>query len=98
MPPTVFPEASGGAGASAAAGEPPAAITDTNENCEAPVKATTDITHVWATLKPAATERTPNETAYRPVSSGIDRALRSTWSGAARCVGVVAVGSVVSIG
>ena len=55
--------ASSSAGASAATGEPPAPITDTNVNCEAPVNATTDITHVCATLKPAATERTPNETA-----------------------------------
>ena len=42
---------------------PPAPITETNVNCDAPVKATSDITQVWATLKPAATDRTPNDTA-----------------------------------
>jgi hypothetical protein len=55
--------ASSTAGGSAAAAEPPAPITETNMNCEAPVNATSDITQVCATLKPAATESTPKETA-----------------------------------
>ena len=42
---------------------PPAPITDTNVNCEAPVNVISDNTHVWATLRPAATDSTPNETA-----------------------------------
>ena len=64
----------------ARAATPPAPITDTNVNCEAPVNATTDITHVWTTLKPAATERTPNETAYSPVASPIESASQTIGS------------------
>ena len=55
--------ASSTAGGSAAAAVPPTPITDTNMNCDAPVNATSDIAHVWATLKPAATASTPKETA-----------------------------------
>jgi hypothetical protein len=45
-------------------------------NCEAPVKATSDITQVWATEKPAATESTPKDVAYTPVATAMDRASR----------------------
>jgi hypothetical protein len=55
--------ASSTAGGSAAAALPPAPITDTNMNCDAPVKAASDITQVCATLNPVATESTPKETA-----------------------------------
>ncbi len=41
--------------------------------CEAPVKHTSDITHVCATLKPAATDSTPNDTAYTPVARPMER-------------------------
>jgi hypothetical protein len=58
-----FRAASSTAGGSAAARPPPAAMSETNVNCEAPVNATSDMTQVWATLNPAATESTPNETA-----------------------------------
>ena len=59
----MFRPASSSAGGSAAAAVPPAPRTETNVSCEAPVNVTSDITHVCATLKPAATESTPNETA-----------------------------------
>src|SRR6478609_6843341 len=69
------------AGGSAAAALPPAPITDTNMNCDAPVNATSDITHVCSTLKPAATDSTPNDTAYTPVARPMERESRSRRSG-----------------
>ena len=50
------------AGATAAAAFPPLAITPTNANCEAPVKTSSDSAIAWATLAPAATASTPNDT------------------------------------
>ena len=67
--------ASSSAGGSAPATPPPAPITETNVSCEAPVKQTTDITHVWGTLNPAATDKTPNDTAYTAVATPIDSAF-----------------------
>ena len=55
--------ASSSAGGSPAAAVPPAAITETNVNCEAPVNASSDMAQVCATLNPAATDSTPNDTA-----------------------------------
>ncbi len=51
--------ASSRAGAIAAAAPPPAPSTPTTANCEAPVKTSTDIAHVFATESPDATARTP---------------------------------------
>ena len=50
------------AGATAAAAPPPPAITPTNANCEAPVNTSSDSAIAWATLAPAATASTPNDT------------------------------------
>ena len=72
--------ASSAAGASAAATPPPAPITETNVNCDAPVNATSDMTQVWVTLNPAATDSTPNDTAYTPVATPMERASRRTRS------------------
>lgn len=38
-------------------------------NRDAPLKATSDMTQVWARLNPAATDSTPKETAYTPAAS-----------------------------
>ena len=47
-------------------------------NCEAPVNVTSDSTQVWATLRPAATDSTPNETEYTPVAIPIESAFLET--------------------
>src|SRR6187431_1043694 len=75
--------ASNTAGGSAAAALPPAPITDTNMNCDAPVNATSDITHVCSTLKPAATDSTPNDTAYTPVARPMESESRVSRSSTA---------------
>ena len=49
--------------------EPPEPITETAENCEAPVKTRSEITQVWATDAPADTEATPNETPKTPTAA-----------------------------
>ena len=67
--------ASSSAGGSAPATPLPAAITETNVSCEAPVKQTSDITHVWGTLNPAATDKTPKDTAYTAVATPIESAF-----------------------
>jgi hypothetical protein len=58
----------------AAATEPPAAITPTAANWEPPVNTRSDMTHVCATDSPAPTESTPNETPYTPVAMPMPRA------------------------
>ena len=50
------------AGATAATALPPPAITPTKANCDAPVKTSSDSAIAWATLAPAATASTPNDT------------------------------------
>jgi len=39
------------------------------------VKQTSDITHVWGTLNPAATDKTPKDTAYTAVATPIESAF-----------------------
>ena len=52
----------------AEADDPPAPITLTAENCEAPVNTSNDITHVCGTDAPALTELTPKEIANTPTA------------------------------
>jgi hypothetical protein len=42
---------------------PPAPITPTRANCDAPVNISTDSAHVWNSVRPAAVEIAPNEIA-----------------------------------
>jgi hypothetical protein len=46
----------------AVATPPPAATTPMNANCDPPVKTSSDMAHVCATVRPAPTASTPNDT------------------------------------
>ena len=50
-------------------GVPPAATTPTRANWLAPVNISRDRTHVWATLRPEATDTAPNPRPYAPVAT-----------------------------
>ena len=60
------------------------------------MKQTSDITHVWGTLNPAATDKTPNDTAYTAVATPIERAFLKigsfghAWGIVSRCCGQMA--------
>jgi hypothetical protein len=66
---------SSSAGGIAASGEPPAAMTPTNANCDAPVNITTLSSIVWPRLSPELTDTAPkvipNAPAYRPIPTAV---------------------------
>src|SRR5438874_13583443 len=63
----------------AAAGqEPPWPRTSTSANCDPPVNITRDSSDVCSGVRPAATDRAPNDSAYAPTATPIPAALRST--------------------
>src|SRR5579864_9189536 len=56
---------------------PPAPITPTRANCEAPVNMTSDRKHVCTSDRPDVAEMAPNEIAYAPLATAMPRASRT---------------------
>ena len=58
-------------------GAPPAATTPTRANWLAPVNISSDSTHVWAMLRPEATDTAPKPKPYAPVARPTARLSRT---------------------